>query len=93
MEILQFLISFFLNEYGGKFKPILEELKNNNFDFKKTLSNLNLEVIAPIIKEFMENNIKNRPAENLQSEVGLSPIINVADNEIVQTLNKYFYQD
>ena len=70
-----------------------EQLKNNNFDLRKTLSNLNLQEIAPIIKEFIENNLKNRPAENLRSEVGLSPIINVADNEIVQTLNKYFYQD
>lgn len=91
MEILQFLLSFFLNEYGGKLSPIIELLKNNDFDIKKTLQNVNLETIAPLIKNFMENGTKNRPENSERSVAGLNPIAKIADKDIVYTLNKYFY--
>ena len=35
MEILRFLISFFLKEYGGeKFAPLMNELSKNNLILK-----------------------------------------------------------
>ena len=91
MEILQNLLSFFLNEYnGGKFKPLFDLLKNNSFDIKKAISNLNLDAIAPLIQEFMQ---KNNPTQtqSVGRDYGLNPIAKIADKDIVYTLNQYFY--
>jgi hypothetical protein len=92
MEILRFLLSFLLKEVGGdKLTPILETFKNNDFDLKKTLSNLNLEKIAPIISAFFQMNAqKNRPTESAERNFYLSPIAGIADKDIIYTLNKYF---
>ena len=50
MEIIYFLLSFFLSEYeGGKFKPLFDLLKDNSFDLKKTFSSLTPEILAPLI--------------------------------------------
>ncbi len=90
MEILQFLISFFLKEYGGdKILPVFECLKQNSFDLKKTLQNLNPEILAPILQSFMEKRQNNNPrSEN--GGFGLEPINSVADKKIVGCLNGYF---
>ncbi len=92
MEILQFLLSFFLKEYGGAFNnivPIIESLRENSFDLKKTLSSLNPEVLEPILKTFASGfgGIKNN--DGYPKDNRLSPIINIADKEIVYALNRY----
>ncbi len=96
MEILQNLLSFFINEYdGGKFKPIFELLKNNSFDIKKALSHLNLDALAPLIQEFFKHSNtdnKNQPfTPQFTQGFGLNPIAKIADKDIVYTLNQYFY--
>lgn len=89
MEILQFLLNFFLEEYGDKsFAPILESLKNNSFDIASTLKNLNPQTLTPILKTFM-NFGNNKAPENLGAQ-GLNPIVGFADEKIVRSLNKYF---
>lgn len=94
MEILQFLLSFFMSEMGGgKLEPVLKALKENNFDIKSLLKNLNPEIIAPIIKDFMSKNEQNRPSGAHGRSVGLSPVAGIADKDIVYTLNKYFYTE
>ena len=91
MEILRFLISFFLKEFGGeKLAPIIEEFSKNDFDLKKVLQNVNLESLAPIISAFTQN-VKNRPTETVERNYSLAPIAGIADKDIVYTLNKYFY--
>ena len=93
MEILQFLLSFFLNEYGGgNFKPILELFKENSFDLKKVLQNLKPETVAPIIKDFMSKNNNKSPTDSVGQVYGLNPIVKIADKEIVYTLNNFFYE-
>ncbi len=93
MEILRFLISFFLKEYGGeKFAPLMNELSKNNFDLKSFLKNINLESIAPIISALFQN-AKNRPTESAERNYSLAPIAGIADKDIVYTLNKYFYSN
>lgn len=90
MEILQFLLNFFLEEYGDKsFAPIFESLKNNSFDIASTLKNLNPETLTPILKTFMNFGKNKAPNTNLGAQ-GLNPIINFADEKIVRSLNKYF---
>lgn len=90
MELLQFLLSFFVEEYGGgKFKPVFDLLKNNSYDLKKTISELKPETVAPIIQAFSSlKNASVKPAP--VSEVGLSPLNGVADAKILESLNAYF---
>ncbi len=97
MEILKLLLSFFLKDDKLKpFSPIVELLSKNSFDIHKTLKNLNLDALAPIVKAFLENasNVREQnktPTDFSVGEVvGLNPIANIADKEIVYTLNKYF---
>ncbi len=97
MQILKLLLSFFLKDEKFKtFAPVLELLSKNDFDFRKTLNGLNLDAVAPIIKAFMENlnakeGQKQTPTDFSVGEVvGLNPIANLADKEIVYTLNKYY---
>ncbi len=90
MEILQFLLSFFANEYGGGvLAPVLELLKQNSFDISKTLKNLNPEVLAPIAKEFFSSMNKKSPTEYSGRASGLSPVKNIADKEIIFALNRH----
>lgn len=85
MEILQFLLSFFVQEFGGEeIRSVFEDLKENSFDFKSFLNNLTPEKIAPIIKKFTE--AKNPP----KGYDGLIPIADIADRDIIYTLNGYF---
>ena len=89
MEILQFLLNFIGNNSNlGVLTPIINLLKENSFDIKRVINNLSPDVIAPIIKEFM-NAQNNRPTESVGRNEGLTPIANVADKDIVYTLNKY----
>lgn len=92
MEILRFLLSFLLKEVDiEKITPLLETLKNNGFDLRKTLSNLNLETLAPLIGAFFQASAqKNRPTYNAERDFHLSPIAGFADKDIIYTLNKYF---
>ena len=93
MEILQFLASLLTNEQNSKFlMPILEILKQNSFDIKKVLTNIDPQLLRPIIQEFMAN-INNRPTNNVERNNGLIPISNIADKDIVFSLNKYLGQE
>ncbi len=96
MEILKLILSWFVKEKNLEgFAPIIELLSKNSFDVSKTLKNLNLDTIAPIIKSFMERATKGQnttPTENSVGGeiVGLNPIAKIADKEIVYTLNRYY---
>lgn len=93
MEILQFLAQLLTNEQNSKLlAPIFELLKQNSFDIKKVLSNINPQVLAPIIKEFMSN-MNNRPTDTAGRNNGLMPISNIADKDIIFSLNKYLGQE
>lgn len=90
MEILQFLLSLLTNDKNkGVLSSILELLSKGSFDLKSILSSLNLETLAPILKEFF--NKKPRPTQSVERGYGLNPIAKIADKDIVYTLNKYFY--
>lgn len=93
MEILQFLLSFFLEEYGGQdFEPLLNAFKENSFDVKKVLSSIDPKDILPVVMKFMNSFGKNEsPTENpVGQSYGTAPISDVADKEIVDILNNYY---
>ena len=90
MEILQQFLSFILKEIGlTNLAPLFNGLKNGNFNLQNFLSNLKLENIMPIINTFMNMQNKN-PTETVGIYHGVKPIENIADKEIVLTLNNYF---
>ena len=92
MEILQFLTAFFKNNQNLKLiAPIIEILKNNNFDIKKALSSLTPEMIKPIIEQFSAI-MNSAPNTFYEKGQGLTPISNIADKDIVYSLNKYLSQ-
>lgn len=93
MEILQFLLSFFLKEFGGeKWKPLFALLKENDFSLKGLLSNLSPQTIAPIIQAFMGGFERKESPEERTSAERLNPITSFADYEILKCLNNYFSQ-
>ena len=74
--------------------PIFNLLKENSFDIKRVLNNLTPETLAPVLKMLAENNA-NKPVSvfNNDSAVGVTPIANVADKDIVYALNRYLNSD
>jgi hypothetical protein len=91
MEILQFLIDFFIKELGEeKLAPVFNALKNNSFDLKSLLNPQMLATIMPIIQEFFQSQNKTPTDFSVGEEFKLSPIALIADKDIVYTLNKYF---
>lgn len=90
MEILRFLLNFFLEEYGGKeFAPIIEKLNSGTLDIKSILSEIKPETVAPILKKFFSSDQKDSPAENGEA-CGLEPIKDFADEEVIRSLNNFF---
>ena len=92
MEILQFLLSSLLEQKNlKKLLPVFELLKQNSFDIKTTVQSLNLQTVAPIIKEFINfNNNDNNQNKGEEKYYGTSPIIDIADRNIIWTLNRHF---
>jgi hypothetical protein len=95
MEILQLLISFLVKEYGKDFAPLFDHLKENNFDIKSAIKNIDVSALLPLIEKFINlKDAKNRPFETQERDIqGLKPISNIADKDIVYTLNRYFYSN
>lgn len=95
MEILQFLLSFLSKGLGEDFSGLFNHLKNNDFNLKKVLQNIDLSVVLPLIEKFILNGQKNTRSENFQERniAGLNPIAQIADKDIIYSLNKYFYSN
>ncbi len=70
--------------------PVINLLRENAFDLKRVMANLSPETLAPIIKAFTENGeTVSTPVSFTAEPVGVTPIANVADKEIVYILNRY----
>lgn len=92
MEILQILSSLLGQDNASDTLSAIVNLVANNFpELKKVLENFNLSAILPIISSLFSNKEKS-PTSTVGQGVGLDPIANIADKEIVYTLGKYFHQ-
>lgn len=88
MEILQFLLSFLIEEYGGKdFEPLLEILEKNNFDIKAIAKNVPPEQLAPALKVLLGKSKRHSEKPECPK---LAPIKKFAGKEIFDCLNEYF---
>lgn len=92
MDLLQILTSFLLNgKNSDAFKSVYKIFEQNSFDLRKVLSSLNPETLAPLVKELISAFKNNTPTDNsVGGDYHLDPIANIADKDIVYTLNKYF---
>ncbi len=88
MDIVDVLKNLIPNINAGGLVPIINLLRENSFDLKKTAQNLTPEKLAPIIESFSESAATYAAKTNTHAN-GLSPIANVADKEIIYTLNRY----
>lgn len=89
MEILQFLVSLMQN--NEKLAPILQALQQNNFDLKKTLFSLDPKILQPFVEGIMNFFENKSPTVSVGQDNALAPISNVADKDIIYTLNKILY--
>jgi hypothetical protein len=88
MEILQFLLSFLVNEFGGEYKELFENFQKNGFNLQELLKSIKPEMIAPLIKKLFSTEKNFNPSYKERVE-GLSPIKSFADENIISTLNQY----
>ena len=88
MDIVDVLKNLIPNINAGGLVPIINLLRENSFDLKRTAQTLTPEKLAPIIESFSINAAKSAAKTNTHAN-GLAPIANVADKEIIYTLNRY----
>ncbi len=91
MDFLQTVLNF-LGSNGESVKNLLQLLSENSFDLHKILGKLTPESIGEILSETIKSRSQN--AENGTEDfsfdsVGLTPIANIADKEVVFALNRY----
>ncbi len=90
MEILQFLLSFLFKQLeNGKLESIFNLFKNNSFDLKQVMSNLDLNTLEPIMKDLTKNKSTSPPCVSREVHK-LGPIQSFADAKIISALNCYF---
>lgn len=87
MNLLQILTTLFSNPDTRKlFLNLLAEILNGNFSIENFLQNINLEkalsLLSPLFQNSSNNDVKGQT-------MALSPIVNIADKDIVYSLNKY----
>ena len=89
MDIVEVLKKLIPNTNADALLPVINLLRENSFDLKKVAQSLTPEKIAPIIETFSKS--AERAAETRKAEHanGVAPIANVANKEIIYTLNRY----
>ena len=88
MDIMNLLKNFLSNGNAQALLPVLNLLRENSFDIKRTLNSLTPETLAPIIQSFAPISNPREKPDNAYFN-GVAPIANVADKEIVYALNRY----
>lgn len=90
MEILQFLTSFLSNEENlNKVTNLIGAFQNGTFNIKNLLNSIDIKTILPFISEFLSFSAQKNPTKFVGQGEGLAPLANIADKEIIYTLNKY----
>ena len=90
MDIIRLLKNLLSNESVEALVPILELLRDNGFDLKRTINNISPEKLAPVIEKlFLKNTYGGNGFTAEAKTGGVTPIAQVADSEIVYALNRY----
>lgn len=90
MEFFQYAAEILLDALGeSKLQPLLNILKKNDFDVKKTVAELKSETVLPLLKEFLAAQAAPINRNFNEESYGTQPITDVADEKIVTLLNRY----
>lgn len=94
MNLLQIFLSLLKNNKSlEQFLPLLSILQQNNFDLQKTLASIDPKALQPLITSLMNFFENKSPTYSVGQENALSPISDIADKDIIYSLNKYLSQD
>lgn len=86
MQILNAILSLFLNEENKeKIAPLVDAILKNGFDLPAILKSVDLSALLPLIESLFVNK-REKP---VYSANPLSPVVDIADAEIISALNKY----
>lgn len=84
MEILQFLLYFFLSEYGEEsLSPLLETYKQVNFNIYDFFKALTYKDLIPLVSLIIKGQKKRSEPERFSN---FDVIKNIANNEILENL-------
>ena len=89
MDIVNLLKNFLSNDNAQAILPLINLLKNNSFDLKRTLNALTPETLSKILETFLKNGANTQKSYTAPKTNGVAPIANIADSEIVYALNRY----
>ena len=90
MDIIGLLKNLLSNESVEALVPIIELLRENSFDLKRTLNAVTPEKLAPVIEKLFIKNAGNGTNFNAEFNTGgVTTVANIADSEIVYALNRY----
>ena len=87
MEIPDILKNFLSNNNLSALIPVIKLLGENSFDIKKTINSITPETLIKAGEQLLKNNAPQTSYETEKN--GVSPIANIADKDIVYTLNRY----
>ena len=88
MEIPDILKNFLSKNNLSALIPVIQLLGENSFDIKKAISSITPETLMNLSGEFLKNNTPENASFKTEKN-GVSPIANIADKDIVYTLNRY----
>ena len=88
MEILDIIKNLASNGGLSALIPVINALKDNSFDLQKTLNNIAPETLAKLGGELIKSAESSQTFNEVKKN-GVSPIANIADKDIVYTLNRY----
>ncbi|MBQ9485538.1 MAG: hypothetical protein IJU83_01740 [Clostridia bacterium] len=91
MEIVDILKNFLSSEQSETLIPIINALRQNSFNLKKTFQSLTPEMLAPLARAIAQSgfNSAGKTAPARDKSQGATAVANVADKEIVYALNRY----
>ena len=94
MEILQFLLSFFIEEYGAEgLSRLLKSAAENGLDIKSIFPSLNANDISDALNSLFNNNAygNKKDGRNNTPVYGVTPLKNIADKELLTRLENYVF--
>ena len=91
MDILSVLKNLLSETDARSFAPVIDLLRKNSFDVKKTIDALTPETLTPILRSFLSSyrETHGKTDDFTARPVGVTAIANIADKEIVYCLNRY----
>lgn len=88
MEISDIIKNLMSNNNLSALVPVINLLRENSFDIKKTVSSITPETLMKVGNELLKNSAPQSTFHETEKN-GVSPIANIADKDIVYILNRY----